>query len=112
MHRMVIGGLIGAGLVILATSAFTTPETVFAHHGSAPEASKDVIALTTQLADGREQLTLIDTRQRVVGVYHIDQATGEMALRSVRNISWDLQMTQFNVVSPLPQEIRSLLQQN
>jgi hypothetical protein len=46
-----------------------------------------------------------------MSVYHIDRQTGEIALRSVRNVAWDLQMEEFNGVSPSPREIRSLLEQ-
>ena len=56
-------------------------------------------------------LTVIDPRQRVIGVYHIDLSTGKITLKSVRNIQWDLQVEEFNNVSPLPKEIRSSLEQ-
>ena len=112
MQRMVVGVLVGAGLVAFANSVISTPERAFAHHGNSQAMGGDLIALSARLADGREQLTVIDPRARVVSVYHIDPAKGELALKSVRNIHWDLQMTQFNGASPLPQEIRSLLQQD
>ena len=108
MQRMVIGILVGAGLAMLASSAWTAPDVMLA---PGHRSGSDMIAFSSQLADGRTQMTLIDTRQRVLSVYHIDPSKGEVALRSVRNISWDLRMTQFNGVSPLPQEIRSLLEQ-
>ena len=63
------------------------------------------------LPEGRQQLTIIDTKDRVIAIYHVDPTNGEVALKSVRNIRWDLQMTQFNGTSPLPQEIRSLTEQ-
>ena len=56
-------------------------------------------------------LTVVDPRQRVLCVYHIDLATGKIALKSVRNIQWDLQINDLNNENPLPQEIRSLLDQ-
>ena len=46
-----------------------------------------------------------------MGVYHIDLATGEVSLKSVRNIHWDLQMIEFNGTRPLPREVRSMLEQ-
>ena len=56
-------------------------------------------------------LTVVDPRQRVLSVYHIDVATGKIALKSVRNIQWDLQIDDLNNDKPLPQEIRSSLEQ-
>jgi len=63
------------------------------------------------VGDTHQQITLIDPRQRVMCVYHIDRVSGEIALKSVRNIQWDLSMDEFNGQSPSPQEIRTLLQQ-
>jgi len=44
-------------------------------------------------------------------VYRVESATGKIELKSVRRIHWDLQMTNLNTEKPLPQEIRSLLEQ-
>ncbi len=60
--------------------------------------------------DSRSSVTVIDPRQRVMAVYHVDRATGEITPKSVRNFTWDLQMIEFNSGNPLPQDIRSGLQ--
>jgi hypothetical protein len=52
-------------------------------------------------------VTVIDPIQRVMGIYQVDRSTGEIALRSVRNLTWDLQMIEFNSGKPMPQDIRS-----
>jgi hypothetical protein len=45
-------------------------------------------------------------------VYQVDPRSGAIALKSVRNIHWDLQMDEFNSGgNPSPKEIRSLLEQ-
>jgi hypothetical protein len=46
-----------------------------------------------------------------MSVYHIEPKSGEIVLRAVRNVTWDMEMTVFNGTTPLPQEIRSQLQQ-
>jgi hypothetical protein len=46
----------------------------------------------------------------VMSVYHLELSSGAITLRSVRNITWDLQLREFNGVAPLPQEIRALLE--
>lgn len=61
-------------------------------------------------AGGEPLLTVVDSASHVISVYHIDSASGEITLRGVRNFHYDLQMDEFNGVSPTPQEIRSLLQ--
>ena len=100
-----------AGLVIVGVAV--SGERIAAYgqapggHRAAPSAP--MIALTSDGPDGFQQLTLIDTAQRVMSVYHVDRATGRVALKSVRNVNWDLQMEEFNGSSPTPREIQSLL---
>ena len=112
MKRAVIGILVGAGLATLACWNTSSPEKAFAQHGLGNGLGSDLIALTAQTPDGRQLLTVVDPAQRVIAVYHVDPSSGELSLRSVRNIQWDLRMVQFNGATPLPQEIRSLLEQN
>ncbi|MGB6042478.1 MAG: hypothetical protein WBF93_04895 [Pirellulales bacterium] len=107
MRRLVMGVVFGAGLMMMASGAFSTPR--LGDLGVPPLADQGLIALPSQVADGRQQLTVIDPTLRTVAIYHINTANGEMTLRSVRNINWDLHMSQYNGVSPLPQQIRSML---
>jgi hypothetical protein len=55
-------------------------------------------------------LTVVDPRQRALSVYHIDLLTGKITLKSVRNIQWDLQVTDLNNEPPRPLEIQSMLE--
>jgi hypothetical protein len=115
----------GCGWMLALWGAMSRPATVHAQRppiamgpvsASGPvnlpgrfEASGDLIAISFDVGGGRQQLTLVDPRTRMVGVYHIDPATGELTLKSVRNVHWDLQMDEFNGTNPSPREIRSLL---
>jgi hypothetical protein len=74
-------------------------------------ASSDCLALTLPTGDHRHQLVLIDPRTRVAAVYQIDSNSGKIALKSVRNCSFDLQLLEYNGEDPLPREIRALLDQ-
>lgn len=76
----------------------------------AAAANQDLIAVSAVVGDRLQQVTVIDPKQRVMSVYHIDLVSGKIALRSVRNIHWDLQMTDFNGDAPLPREIQALLE--
>ena len=111
MKTLIVGLLVGGGIVLVGAQIAYRPDSAFAQT-SAPYprgATSELIALNTT-AEGHQQLTIIDPRARVIGVYHIDSARGEIALKSVRNIHWDLQLTEFNSAAPLPREISSLLQ--
>ncbi len=91
----------GAGRVWAQNTAVPTGQ--FAVPGN-------LLALSSDRADGPQQVTLVDTQKRVMSVYHIDRATGEITLKSVRSVHWDLLMEEFNGQSPLPREIRRLLE--
>ncbi len=71
----------------------------------------ELIALNSDVEQGRQQIVVIDTKSRVMSVYHIEHATGVISLKSVRNIHADLLMDEFNTESPLPKEIRAILDQ-
>jgi len=116
MKRVVLGILLGIGLVTTAVAVAQQRSDVLTQHaGSVPapqlNTGSELIVVPTPLGDKGQMLTVIDPRQRVLSVYHIDLVTGKIALKSVRNIQWDLQMTYLNIENPLPQEIRSLLEQ-
>ena len=109
MKTVAIGILSTLGLWA-ATVAVAAPPTTPAPGKGAGEAS--LIVMSAPLADGGQQLTVVDPVQRVMCIYHIGAKNGEISLKSVRNITWDLRMTQFNGVNPQPEEIRSLVEQH
>ena len=117
MKRLVLGTLLGMGLVTAAIAVAQQRGEVSAQRaapaspGPAVAAGSELIVVPTSLGEKGQMLTVVDPRQRVLSVYHIDLPTGKIALKSVRNIQWDLQMAYLNNESPLPQEIRSLLEQ-
>jgi predicted methyltransferase len=114
MKRAVLGILLGAAIVAAAIAVAEQRGEVFAQRAApsgAATGSTELIVLPTSLGDKGQMLTVVDPRQRVLSVYHIDLATGKITLKSVRNIQWDLQMMYLNNENPLPQEIRSLLEQ-
>ena len=114
MRRAILGILVGAGLVALAVGLFDSHGEVLAQRvATYPPAANggDLIAVSTPMGEKGQMLTVIDPRQRTIGVYTIDLASGKIALRSVRSIQWDLQMTDFNSDSPLPREVRLQLEQ-
>jgi hypothetical protein len=117
MKRAVLGILLGVGLVTAAVAVAEQRGEVYAQRTApvapAPGAAagSELIVVPTSLGEKGQMLTVVDPRQRVLSVYHIDLGSGKIALKSVRNIQWDLQMAYLNNENPLPQEIRSLLEQ-
>jgi hypothetical protein len=56
-------------------------------------------------------LTVVDPDLGSIAVYHVDKISGDIELRSVRKIEWDLVLEEYNGCksSPHPAEIRSML---
>ncbi|HUT13395.1 MAG TPA: hypothetical protein VMY42_23105 [Thermoguttaceae bacterium] len=114
MKGAVLGALVGAGLVLAVAGGLEHRNEVFAQRMTSyeqPGENGGLIALSSPAADKGQLITVIDPKQRAMSVYRVDSVTGKIALCSVRNIHWDLQMIYLNNESPFPQEIRSLLEQ-
>jgi hypothetical protein len=113
MRIAIVGASVVASLVFASFVAALMPRVGFAQRAvpSPTLGGGGLIALATSAGEHRQQVTVIDPETRVLSVYHIDLSTGGVELKSVRNIHWDLQMVEFNGTSPLPREIRSLLEQ-
>ena len=112
MKRAILGSLLGAVLVMAVGVAGQRGE-VFADRTTANSPGgygNELIVLPTPTGDKTQVLTVIDPRQQSMGVYRLDLADGKITLLSVRNIHWDLQMTHFNGVNPLPREIQLQLE--
>ncbi len=100
----------GALIAIFVGSMFGHESAVFAQRPSAYDPTGELIALPAHVDNGRQQITVIDPIKRVICVYHVDLPSGGISLKSVRNISGDLQIDDFNGASPLPREVRAQLE--
>jgi hypothetical protein len=122
MNRWTMGTL-AIGMLAAAVLAWQPQRPLFAQRtpvappssaAAAPAAltGSELIVVPTPVTDGKTQvLTVIDPRQQAMCVYHIDLASGKIALLSARTIRWDLQVTALNNEALLPQDIRSMLEQ-
>jgi hypothetical protein len=109
MRALAGGVLLGlTGLVVLGMGF---PEAQAQRPPGERAAASDLIALSYDGGDGRQQVTVVDPHNRVMAVYHIDRATGGLSLKSVRHLTWDLLIEDFNSANPTPREIRALTQQ-
>lgn len=112
--RQAVLGMFLVMLVGLGISIWNNPRTE-AQAQQMPPAVKPLvladglIALSSDTADGRQQVAVIDSKTRVMSTYHIEHKTGSISLKSVRNIAADLEMEEFNTDHPLPREIRAIL---
>lgn len=117
MRAAVAGVVLGICVILVGVigfpeaSAQKSASPLVSQQRSAPQqtGSPDLLALSAEV-EGRQQITVIDPKEKVLAVYHVDRTTGAVSLRSVRNLQWDLQIEDFNSTNPTPREIRALTQ--
>ena len=110
MRHAVFGVVFLAGLLVGTLAIHRPGQMAFAQ--PALERGKDTMLVTNvPLAGGGQQIVILETEARSLACYHVKGDTGEIELKSVRNVRWDLQMDEFNGVAPRPKEIREQLNQ-
>jgi hypothetical protein len=112
MRHSLFGALLGASLVIAVAAGRGSSAPAYAPPvDSSSHSTSSELMTHVSATDGQPlTVTVIDPKQRVMAVYHVDRASGEITPKSVRNFTWDLQMIEFNSGNPLPQDIRNGLQ--
>ena len=55
-------------------------------------------------------MIVVDPVKRVLAVYHVDQDSGEIKPKSIRNLTWDLGMIEFNSNDPSPSDLEKAQQ--
>lgn len=106
---VVLGTLLVLGLIVgrgwsETPSAVGSPNVPY-------QSTSNLITHVPPAEGGPQAIVVVDPATRVLAVYHVDKTTGEIALRSVRNVSFDLQMMEFNSGKPLPEEIHGMLKE-
>ena len=118
MKYATFGALLGAGLVVFAVQGPPSSGEVLAQRFAPqrPSAqdlgqSSELIVLSNDTTDDQgkpaRQVIVVDSKSRTMAVYQVRAASGEIELKSVRKIDWDLQLEEFSATAPLPREVRS-----
>lgn len=113
MRITLLGAVVVACVTMVATGAAPDGGTSYverpveAHLGQG-----DLIAFSAPATDEGQQITVIDPKTQVMAVYQVDASSGAVSLLSVRSLSWDLRLDNYNTNRPLPSEIRSTLEQS
>ncbi len=103
--------LAAAVMMMAPMSAMLLPQQGLAQRAAPAVSGGGLVTHSVQVAENRQQLTVIDPQLHVLCVYHIEPSSGQVVLKSVRNIHYDLQMLEFNTPSPQPRDIRALVEQ-
>ena len=93
-------------MIVVACWVSMWSQTSGAPSGNMPQSAERLEVVSSMLPSGIQQIVVVDSQNRSMAIYHIDPSQGKLALRSVRNLSWDLSMEQFNGQAPLPSDLR------
>ena len=80
------------GMAFAASCIFTSAALAEEMHG--------LFVSTSPIDAGRQMLLVIDPERQVLAVYHIENVSGEVSLRSTRALGYDLQLEDFNARRP------------
>lgn len=89
------------GMALAASCTFTSAALADEMHG--------LFVSTSPIDAGRQMLLVIDPERQVLAVYHIENISGEVSLRSTRALGYDLQLEDFNAEDPKPSAIKKML---
>jgi hypothetical protein len=68
------------------------------------------MGFSSMTREGHQLLTIVDTQRQTLAVYSVHFQSGQVSLRSVRRLTYDLSMEGYNLVAPMPQEMRQMAQ--
>ena len=92
-------------------STGTSPTSVWHPPSPTSTGNENMLMHSGLSSSGANQVILVDTVKRVMAVYFVAPDTGIIQLKSVRNLSADLQLEEFNGADPSPSKVRSILNQ-
>jgi hypothetical protein len=95
--------------LVLGFAAVATSQGPAPRPHAAQAAGAGLWVSDSPLDDGRRLLIVIDPATRHAAVYHVDPASGSLTLKSVRDISWDLAVDEFNAQEPRPAALKKML---
>jgi len=106
------GCLVGAVLaaVILGSGGMAAQRAGRSLQAGPSDPSAPLWTLATPLDDGRQMLLMVDQQNRTLAIYHVDPAAGTLALKSTRDIRWDLMVEDFNCQEPRPSALKKMLE--
>lgn len=99
--------VLGVAIVAFGWMSLWSPSSGAPNSSGTP--SGDTLQVfSSTLVTGTQQMIVVDSANRSMAIYHIDPAQGKLTLKSVRNLTWDLSMEQFNGQTPLPSDLRQV----
>lgn len=71
--------------------------------------AENTVVMTVPLGDAGQRVIVFDKDRFTLAVYEVDMLGGRIALRSVRQVQWDLALEEFNSLPPKPAEVQAMM---
>lgn len=109
MRDTFVGMVLGAALT---TFAFVGWQTQPNAHGQTPRDrnAENTTVMTVPMGEAGQRVIVFDKDRYTLAVYEVDTLGGRIALRSVRQVQWDLTLEEFNALPPKPTEVRAMME--
>ena len=111
MRDTIAGIVLGVGLTTFAFVGWKTQPT--AHGQTARDVvnrnTENTVVMTTSNGEAGHRVILFEKSNHTLAVYDIDALGGRIALRSVRQVQWDLRLEDLNSLPPKPAEVRAMM---
>ena len=106
---LLAGALVAWGLDAASTKLPQVHAQRFGDSDRSGSQRDELIPLAGTVVEGQQLIVLVDPRRETLASYHVDGRTGQIALRSVRKVRWDLELDEFNGTEPSAEKIQALL---
>lgn len=108
MRSAAVGALVVVSLLLVSLVAAQLPGGSVAQKASGAATGGDGLIV---LSTNGQQIVVVDSETRTMGVYHIDPAKGDITLRTIRSLYYDLQLKEYGGTSPPPTQMRGMIEQ-
>ena len=104
-----IGGIVALGVWLALDSS---PHALAQGRSQAggPPADQSVTIIHLDAGDAGDHIVLVDAGTNTMCTYFVQRETGQILLRSVRNLTWDMQLEEYNPTTPSPKDIRAVIE--
>ncbi len=111
MRNMFVGTVLGAVLAALFCGGWQSQPLAYGQvaRSAANGFASETVVSTLAIGDAGQRVIIFDKDQSTLAVYEVDMTTGRIALRSVRQVRWDMALEDFNSLPPKPAEVRAMM---
>jgi hypothetical protein len=110
MRHAAVGMLLGFALLWALVATAVPSRDAFGQFDRGTRSGQPGDLVTLALPGEVGNFVAVVDPQQVLCVYEVGRMNGNITLKSVRQLSWDLQLDEFNTTNPSPRDIRAMVE--